>query len=68
MRRTTQAERLLYYLTLNPGASSLDVIRDLRIVNVTGRVSDLRASGNAIDAKRVEGVWRYWLRQPTLGL
>ena len=50
------------YLTLNPGASSLELTRDLAIVNVTGRVSDLRAAGNVIEAKRVNGVFRYYVR------
>lgn len=58
----TQAERLLVYLSLNPGASSLEITRDLALVNVTGRISDLRAAGNAIEAKRVNGVWRYWVQ------
>lgn len=60
----TQAARLLIYLSLNPGASSLEITRDLLIVNVTGRLSDLRAAGNVIEAKRVNGVWRYFVRNP----
>lgn len=62
--KATQAERLLYYLSLNPGASSLEITRDLGLVNVTGRISDLRASGNVIDAKRVNGIFRYYPRVP----
>jgi len=48
----TQADRLLRYLRLNPGASSLEVTLDLGIVNVTGRVSDLRARGYVIECRR----------------
>lgn len=58
----TQCERLLLYLVLNPGSTSLDVSRDLAIPNVTGRVSDLRAAGNHIEARRVGGVFRYYVR------
>ena len=59
----TQARRLLAYLRQNPGASSLEVPRDLLIVNVTGRLSDLRSEGHDIEARRVEGVFRYYLRE-----
>lgn len=41
----TQSAKLAWYLQKNPGASSLEITRDLFIVNVTGRVSDLRARG-----------------------
>jgi biotin operon repressor len=41
----TQCEALSWYLRKYPGASSLEVTHDLKIVNVTGRVSDLRAQG-----------------------
>ena len=57
----TQATRLLRYLREHPGASSLEITRDLALVNVTGRVSDLRAQGYRIDAVRVAGVFRYRL-------
>jgi Helix-turn-helix domain len=57
----TQAVRLLAYLREHPGASSLEITRDLALVNVTGRVSDLRAAGYRIDAVRVAGVFRYRL-------
>jgi len=62
----TQADRLLAYLRTHPGASSLEITLALRIVNVTGRVSDLRAQGHVIHAWRAEsGTWRYAvLEQP----
>jgi hypothetical protein len=47
--RGTQSERLLAYLKSNPGASSLEITLATRIVNVTGRISDLRAAGHRID-------------------
>mgnify|MGYP001394810010 CR=1 FL=1 len=56
----TQSDRLLAYLRANPGASSLMITHDLAIVNVTGRVSDLRARGIVIEAKRdAAGIFRY---------
>lgn len=71
-RPKTQAERLLVYLALNPGASSLEVTLACGIVNVTGRVSDLRAAGNPVECKRrTDGRLGYWLVNPaqgTLGL
>lgn len=58
----TQAERLLAYLREHPDCSSLEITRDLLIVNVTGRISDLRADGYVIDAGRDRrGVFRYHL-------
>lgn len=72
MKPETQAARLLAYLRANPGVSSLDITLALRIVNVTGRVSDLRAAGhNVVCAKGKDGVDRYHLHveaeQLTLG-
>lgn len=55
----TQTERLLTYLRANPGASSLEITRALALVNVTGRISDLRAEGHVIEVRRVDGVFRY---------
>lgn len=55
----SQADRLLAYLRANPGASSLEIVRDLLIINTTGRISDLRAAGYTIEARRVDGVYRY---------
>lgn len=62
----SQAERLLVYLAVNPGASSLEITLALGVVNVTGRVSDLRAAGNRVDCrKREDGRDGYWLvREP----
>lgn len=57
----TQADRLLAFLRSHPGASSLEITQALALVNVTGRVSDLRARGLVIEAQRVKGVYRYWL-------
>lgn len=62
--KATQAERLLLFLTVNPGRSSLEISEALALPNVTGRVSDLRAAGNVIEAVRVNGVFRYYVRNP----
>jgi hypothetical protein len=56
----SQADRLLLYLRANPGASSLEITYALSLVNVTGRVSDLRARGIRVDCSKDErGVARY---------
>jgi len=47
-----QPARVLRYLRDHPGASSLEVTRDLYIVNVTGRVSDLRAAGYVVVCRK----------------
>ena len=57
----TQTARLLRYLRANPGASSLEIVRDLQIVNTTGRISDLRASGIEVVCRKVEGVSRFYV-------
>lgn len=72
MKPGTQTARLLHYLHQNPGASSLEITLALSIVNVTGRISDLRAAGHDIRcAKRKDGADGYSLRveaeQLTLG-
>jgi biotin operon repressor len=56
----TQAEALAWYVRKYPGASSLEITHDLSIVNVTGRVSDLRAKGVDIECyTRSDGVKGY---------
>lgn len=69
--KPTQEQRLLAYLESHPGASSLEITQATWIINVTGRVSDLRAKGHRIDCRRVDGRERYFLvveGQATLGL
>lgn len=61
--RLTQTERLIRWLRANPGSSSIEITVALRLPNVTGRVSDARKEGHRIDAVRVDGVFRYWLRE-----
>lgn len=57
-----QPMRLLRFLRLYPGATSLEITIALHLVNVTGRISDLRAAGYVIDCRRDgEGRDRYWL-------
>ena len=66
-----QCARLLALLRSEPSVSSLDIVLRLNILNTTGRVSDLRAEGFDVQAKRDSGgVWRYRLIEPngTLGL
>jgi hypothetical protein len=61
----SQTDRLVDFLREHSGASSLDLIRALGIVNTTGRISDARRAlgdPNAIVAYRDEqNVWRYRL-------
>ena len=59
--KRTQTERLLDYLSAHPGASSLEITQALWIINVTGRISDLRAEGHRIEDRREAGVHRYYL-------
>lgn len=70
--KPSQPARLLEWLRHNDGASSLEITWSLRIANVTGRISDLRAAGHVIDCRKDEfGVSRYYLvenRDLTLGL
>lgn len=63
----SQTERLHEYLRTHPNSSSLDIVRDLSILNTTGRISDLRAQGIEVDSYRDKwGVWRYRIvEQPT---
>ena len=56
----TQADRLLRYLYDHPGASHMEIGGALYIANVNARISDLRAAGHAIEARRDrDGVYRY---------
>ena len=59
----TQTERLIGFLRENPGASSLEVTLSCGIVNVTGRVSDIRARPglDVVCRKRRDKVSGYWL-------
>ena len=47
-----QPARLLRWLRSNAGASSLEITNALYIVNVTGRVSDLRAAGYIVECRK----------------
>ena len=73
----TQTDRLHRYLLSHPGASSLEIIRDLAVTNATGRVSDLRlaleGSGFVlIKERRPDNRWGYAVvpveEQQSLGL
>jgi hypothetical protein len=60
----TQCERLLTYLRERGEVTSLGIVLDLRIINTTGRISDLRAQGHDIVGTRDEGgAWYYRLRE-----
>ena len=66
--KPTQTQRLLNWLRHNPGQSSIEITMALRIVNVTGRVSDLRAAGHIIECRQdKQGVDRYYLVVPIKG-
>lgn len=58
--KPSQNERVLDYLRRHPGASALQIINALAIPNYRARVSDLRAQGHNIEAKRDKwGLFRY---------
>jgi hypothetical protein len=60
--RESQPVRLARYLREHPGASSLEVTLACDIVNVTGRISDLRAQGvEVVCRKRGDGRDGYWV-------
>ena len=60
----TQVERLIAYLREHPGASSLEITLALKVVNVTGRISDIRKFPSLdVECRTVKGVSRYWLVQ-----
>jgi hypothetical protein len=48
----TQTQRLIAFLREHPEATSLDITLAVGIVNVTGRISDARASGISIECVR----------------
>lgn len=57
--------RTLRFLREHPGASSLDITRELLVVNVTGRISDLRAAGYKVECrKRPDGYDGYVVVEP----
>lgn len=63
----TQAARLLLYLTLNPGATVMEMQLALHpfISNPRARLSDLRAAGNIIECrKRSDGQRGFYLVNP----
>ena len=65
LRFDGQAMRTLRYLREHPGASSLEIVRDLRIINTTGRISDLRRAGyDVVCLRRPDGVDGYVVREP----
>jgi hypothetical protein len=57
--------RLLRWLRSNPDSSSIEITMALRIVNVTGRVSDLRRAGYVVECRKdAERVDRYRVVEP----
>jgi hypothetical protein len=60
--KPTQTARLIAFLRDHPEATSLDITLAVGIVNVTGRVSDARASGISIECvRRFDGNYGYRL-------
>lgn len=61
----TQAERLLAYVRRNPGCTSLEITRDLFVVNVRGRVHELRemhGDYEIVTSKKQGKYWRYYAK------
>ena len=64
-RPDSQPARLLRYLREHPGSSSLEITQALWIVNVTGRISDLRAARHVIECRKApDGRDSYFLMRP----
>ena len=64
MRPDSQPARLLRFLREHPGSSSLEITQALWIVNVTGRISDLRAARHIIECRKApDGRDRYFLAE-----
>lgn len=58
--KPTQNERVLAYLLRHPNTSAMTLINALAIPNYRARISDLRAQGYVIEAKRDKrGIFRY---------
>lgn len=65
LRIDGQPMRLLRWLRDHQGASSLEITQALSLVNVTGRISDLRSAGYSIECRRdPKGVDRYFVVEP----
>lgn len=59
-----QQLRLLDALRRGP-VTNVEGVVDLRILNLTARVSELRQAGHVVDAQRAsDGIWIYRLRTP----
>jgi hypothetical protein len=64
MDNMPQTDKLAFYLNhLAPGgASSMEIMNNLHIINVTGRISDLRKQGYTIVCKRnKQGVFVFYM-------
>lgn len=61
VRLSKQCVRLLERLQRGP-LTNVEGVVDLRIMNLTARISELRQAGHKVDAQRgVGGVWLYTL-------
>ena len=49
----TQSEKVLEYMQVNGGITSMDAFRDLGITRLSARIWDLRKEGTEIDNYRV---------------
>jgi len=67
-QKGSQTYRLLEWL-LNRPIYNIEIAHDLKIMNTTGRVSDLRRKGFDVRSKPVveggSGLWMYWLNNAT---
>lgn len=60
-RLSKQCQALLERLRRGP-LTNMDAVTELRILNLTARVSELREAGHKVEAKRVDrGLWSYTL-------
>ena len=58
----TQVQRLVRYLRLNPGATAMQLVTELRMPKYTSRISDARQQGIDIECVKEGGLNRYYVR------
>lgn len=53
MSKSTQNERILWYMTNYGGITQLEALRDLGVMRLASRISDLRKAGHDIKSETI---------------